>query len=506
MFKTTDDLVLQDIPKLDKIYNFITISDITESQSMSHQKDMAVKDPKMGSSEMWAPIGLTPTVHTTLRMWQKSRNISNVAAGRGFQESTIITHLAKALEKGADVPLKDLNITPATVRAIVKVIFAKPISSDVARLKPVKEEYEIQHGTGKFNYDVARMVVAMLKHKHGCSEKGLLGWTVKDYEGYLVYSSVEKSAIAESEKESAAEKGFWNTPELVEILLSFLDGNSTANLAEVHDLSLNIVKCPRVWNNFIRRTCPQLQEGIRDDSEIFWWQKELKTTRNCLVMNQDKMQALSTVLDLTKGPQKHEMQMDLLHLLCKRFPGTEKGSLELGVVVNCTCPYQNHRVSELGFNLLYQCNVEQLQIKSVFTVPLEEPTLSVLVKVVNNQPSDIEKLTVLDSVMLLTRQSTDALFSLLERSHALQISSVLVNGDIGIRGWEVLAGIAQSHKLDPPPNVYTWDAGEPKTTREATIRRDIFDRREKWCAEQESESESESDNEFTRDMYYTMQL
>ena len=138
---------------------------------------------------------------------------------------------------------------------------------------------------------------------------------------------------------------FWNTPELVEILLSFLDGKSIANLAEVHDLSLKIVKCPRVWNNVISRSCPQLQEGIRDDSGIFWWQKELETTRTCLVMNQDKVQALSTVLDLTKGPQKHEMQMDLLHLLCKRFPGTEKGSLELGVVVKCTCPYKNHCVS-----------------------------------------------------------------------------------------------------------------------------------------------------------------
>ena len=299
---------------------------------------------------------------------------------------------------------------------------------------------------------------------------------------------------------------FWNTPELVEILFSFLDGKSIANLAEVHDLSLKIVKCPRVWKNVISRSCPQLQEGTRDDSGIFWWQKELETTRTCLVRNQEKVQALSTVLDLTKGPQKQEMQMDLLHLLCKRFPGVEKSSFEIGVVVNCTCTYQNHCVSQLGFMLLYQCNVGQLQIKSVFSLPLEDPILSALGEVVNIQPSEVEKVTVVDSVMLLTNQNTDALLTLLERSHALQICSVIVNGDIGIRGWENLARITQSHKLDSPLLVYTWDAGNPKTTREATIRGDIFDRRAKWCAEHESESESDSDNEYSRDDYYTMQL
>ena len=282
----------------------------------------------------------------------------------------------------------------------------------------------------------------------------------------------------------------------MEILLNFLDAKSTENLVKVHCSSLNILQCPKAWNNFIRRSCPQLQEGIIDDS-ITNLSKEVVMT--CLAMNHDKVQALSNILDLAKGPQKYEMQMDLLHLLCKKYPGRKK---ERGVVVKSSCSHRNHLVSVLGFMLLYHCNVDQLQIKSVFIEQLEEPALSAMGKVVNNQKSVVEKLTA--SVMLLTSQCSDALSILLERSLTLNITSITVNGDIGINGWEVVAKTTKSLKSDysNPPCVYTWDAGKSKSTREAIIRKELYD----WCKNWHAENPEELTEEGEEEEYFAMQL
>jgi len=137
-------------------------------------------------------LGLSDTVLTTLQMWRKCKDIGKVAADRGLKETTMMSHLSTALEKGADVPLEDLDISAATIEALVKVIYAKPISSNVARLGQVKDEYEMIHGKDQFDWGVARMVISMLKREHGCSEEGLLGWTIDDYAGYIRTSNTKE--------------------------------------------------------------------------------------------------------------------------------------------------------------------------------------------------------------------------------------------------------------------------------------------------------------------------
>ena len=134
-------------------------------------------------------LGITDTVLTTLRMWRTSKDVSKVAAKRGMKNSTIMTHLSAALEKGAVVPLEDVHITPAAIEALVKVIFDEPINSNVSRLGQVRDEYEILHGKDQFDWGVARLVVAHLKREHGCSDEGLLGWTIEDYESYKLPSN-----------------------------------------------------------------------------------------------------------------------------------------------------------------------------------------------------------------------------------------------------------------------------------------------------------------------------
>ena len=157
------------------------------------KKDVKLDDfpTEEEATEDLLALGLTDTVLTSVQMWRRCKNTEEVANKRGMKENTIMTHLATALEKGADISLDELNITPATIAALVKVIYTKPIGSNVARLGPIKEEYEMLHGKDQFDFGIARLVVTMLKREHGCSEEGLLGWDPEDYGNYLLPSNTK---------------------------------------------------------------------------------------------------------------------------------------------------------------------------------------------------------------------------------------------------------------------------------------------------------------------------
>ena len=54
-----------------------------------------------------------------------------------------------------------------------------------------------------------------------------------------------------------AESIFWNTPELIENLLRFLDPATIVCLARSHGFTLKILQGSVPWGNLIRRCCPQ---------------------------------------------------------------------------------------------------------------------------------------------------------------------------------------------------------------------------------------------------------
>ena len=54
-----------------------------------------------------------------------------------------------------------------------------------------------------------------------------------------------------------AQKKFWETPELLENLLHFLDPESTYQLAQAHDLTKTVLQGQFIWNQFIRQSCPR---------------------------------------------------------------------------------------------------------------------------------------------------------------------------------------------------------------------------------------------------------
>ena len=101
----------------------------------------------------------------------------------------------------------------------------------------------------------------------------------------------------EAKNQSEAERMFWQTPELLETLLSWLDLKSTFNLAHVMDKeSLKSGITSKVWNKLIRYNCPLVE---RDDSL-------------------PAVKALASILKLMNQPK--DLLLDLLDVTCEEHP------------------------------------------------------------------------------------------------------------------------------------------------------------------------------------------
>ena len=78
-----------------------------------------------------------------------------------------------------------------------------------------------------------------------------------------VHSKLEKTSSFEMASEMLeAEKKVWETPEVVEELLPFLDPESTLNLAQCQENVPGILQGSLLWNQFIRRACPPWKMDI----------------------------------------------------------------------------------------------------------------------------------------------------------------------------------------------------------------------------------------------------
>ena len=102
-----------------------------------------------------------------------------------------------------------------------------------------------------------------------------------------------------SYKQSEVEKKFWETPELIDNLLSFLDLKSTLHLARAHKITQNILERTFVWNKLIRRSCPYNQRPYYDS------QPKIDAVNNFVA-----------ILKLMKNP--NALLPDLLHLICEK--------------------------------------------------------------------------------------------------------------------------------------------------------------------------------------------
>ena len=103
-----------------------------------------------------------------------------------------------------------------------------------------------------------------------------------------------------SSQQSDAVNKFWQTPELIEILLPFLDFESTLKLAQSHALTLDILQTDSNWKKLFRRF-----RARKDDEK---WQYD---TRFKLEIEEPLLFLLSKML--TQPLDSARLRGDLFH-------------------------------------------------------------------------------------------------------------------------------------------------------------------------------------------------
>ena len=114
-----------------------------------------------------------------------------------------------------------------------------------------------------------------------------------------------------------AEEKFWRLPELVEMLMPFLDVPSTLSLVKACPVALEIIQRKSMWIKLVRRVCPDMGYDVIDE---VGYEEDLVNDRR-EVMN------LVQFLMLMENPVPR--LLDLLHVICERFPPVDRDDVPL---------------------------------------------------------------------------------------------------------------------------------------------------------------------------------
>ena len=170
-----------------------------------------------------------------------------------------------------------------------------------------------------------------------------------------------------------AEKIFWNTPELIENLLRFLDPATIVCLARSHGFTLKILQGSVPWGNLIRRCCPQ-GDGNSDPGEAVF-----KGVFHLMV-----------ILEMMEDPQTVLLPL-LLDLICERFsaPMHCKDTVKL----SCAQHRDGHLVTDSVFWLLEMIEAKfgtaKQQVEAVEMETLHEGFVLALAARVSRQDNKI---------------------------------------------------------------------------------------------------------------------
>ena len=113
-----------------------------------------------------------------------------------------------------------------------------------------------------------------------------------------------------SELNRALEK-FLATPELVEMLLPFLNAKDILHLVQSGILSIKILQSPFVWKRFIRRSGPSNKKDMDGNVD----RRDANRQKAVLAPFVD-------ILRMMKGHKSPER--DLLNLICDRFSSKKR--------------------------------------------------------------------------------------------------------------------------------------------------------------------------------------
>ena len=277
--------------------------------------------------------------------------------------------------------------------------------------------------------------------------------------------------------ESAVAK-FWRTAELIERLLTFLDGGSILRLATCHKLTKEVSQKSPVWTKVVRRACP-------DGPKRPWVEKAL------VAANKKKLVPLLELLRMAKDPS--EMKQTLLGVISKRFPRTtgEERSMDdedRPQFVKVHFSDEEHSVSALGFLLLDEVELRcksspTLVIDSFDLAELEVHMLTALSRRASSQKELIKEVHVWDrgfnggTIWCTTTQQAKNLLTIVKKSEDTNFETDLCVGKIKKQGWAALGKVAELHgKAD------FWRTFNLISKREHMLGADRGDLRKIWDA------------------------
>jgi len=154
-------------------------------------KDFTMDNFPEESEESEVLASLSDTIRATYAMFKEKKDIGLVAHLRGLKSSTLMGHLATAMEKGAPLDIGELGVTESMMGTVARVIWSPPISSDVSKMGPIKTELDLIDCDVDFGQ--IRLIVSRLKLEHGISEEGILQWKDKDFSQYMTQKENQKS-------------------------------------------------------------------------------------------------------------------------------------------------------------------------------------------------------------------------------------------------------------------------------------------------------------------------
>ena len=239
--------------------------------------------------------------------------------------------------------------------------------------------------------------------------------------------------------DNSAEEKFWNSSELLETLLPFLDASSTFNLAqsqyspEKDSLFLGVLQRPLVWKRLIERVLPKSQ----DDS----WEYQ----KNMLQVQKSTVVFLTEILKMMFNSQV-SLEIDLLLWICKGFPpcmGDFNTKLQLVHVSHHLPPDQlwTHSVSPQGFTFLEMVEsalgTKIQKIEKIQMQILKDPVLMALSERASRQGRRISE-SRLGRVWCYTKENAVALLALVRHSNNWEVCHLYVSGRVGLDGWNAL--------------------------------------------------------------------
>ena len=231
-----------------------------------------------------------------------------------------------------------------------------------------------------------------------------------------------------------AVRKFWETTELIEHMLPYLDSKATMVLAQNHEKTLNILKGSVAWNKMIRRSCPWKGKGIGKVEEGM--QEKINVMKN-----------LVAILRLMDVDHRSHLMLDLLDLICKKF--RRSYDLTVGCVRHPGLLAGGHIVSLSGFRLLEVVEgglgtAEQHLTEITLAGALMDPALTALAARASRQQERVARISA-SYVALHTKTSAEAFNTLLRHSTegGNLWGSIKVLWNIGEEGWKALAEAVQ---------------------------------------------------------------